>query len=139
METFQTERTTVEVRKLAPLPETPDTNRDAEEIIERQAENAISLHAKHATFVESIRDMAIVPLPGMEERQYQMDALSAMQRDILGGHTSLLLVVGTGGGKTTMAHNFLAGAKGQILWMAPSNVALKRAIDELKKLGIKKS
>jgi len=73
-----------------------------------------------------------------EERKYQSRGLGAICDGMLRGEEEGQLILGTGGGKTTIAMQLAQKTKGRVLWMAPSQTALDRAIEEIFKNGSKK-
>jgi len=94
--------------------------------------------APHGRFLESLREADFDETAGLEKRKYQQSALESIRENFLAGHTRGQLVLGTGGGKTTIALELVSRMKGRVLWLAPSNTALYRAVDELDKLKISK-
>ena len=75
---------------------------------------------------------------GLEDRGYQLSITRAIKEKMLGGLSRGQLVVGTGGGKTAIAMNVIGQTEGKVLWVAPSNVAVDRADEEVVTLGIEK-
>ncbi len=99
---------------------------------------AIDLAETHPEFIEALASGPIDTLPSLEKRDYQSQAREAIRTKFLDGQTSGLLEIGTGGGKTAIAFNFLHKLPGKVLWLAPSTAALERALDEAENLKLDK-
>ncbi len=99
---------------------------------------ALELAETHPDFIETLANGPIPRLPTLEPRQYQTDCLENLRQAYLDGVISALAEIGTGAGKTAIALNLIAGIPGKVLWLAPSNAALSRAVDETENLRLNK-
>lgn len=97
-----------------------------------QREELPKIHAGFFTSLLDLRDSTERLVAGSEVRDYQIKGVKKTADEMLSGDTEGVWEVGTGGGKTTMAMEFLARGKGKKLWMAPSNVALVRVMKDIK-------
>lgn len=91
----------------------------------------------HPEFYASLSDVSDANLiNGLEYRKYQLDATRAIRDGMLNGVSKGQMIVGTGGGKTSIAMNFIEQTRGRNLYVAPSRIAVQRAQDEIGKLGM---
>ncbi len=77
-------------------------------------------------------------LNGVEPREYQTRCIDNTIQAMRDGERATRWVLGTGGGKTTIAMSLIQQAK-RVLYICPSNFAVKNAQGELEKRGIGKS
>ncbi|MBT3865124.1 DEAD/DEAH box helicase family protein [Candidatus Peregrinibacteria bacterium] len=77
-------------------------------------------------------------MEGLEDRPYQVEATDKILDQMITGTKSGDLIVGAGGGKTAIAVNIMAQAKGKTLWLAPTTVAIRRIQEELERLQVDK-
>ena len=95
------------------------------------------VHPEFFASLAGVSDEAMIR--GLSPRKYQLDATRGIRDGMLSGISRGQLIIGTGGGKTSVAMNFAEQTRGRFLYVAPSRVAIQRAQDEMGKLGMTKT
>jgi superfamily II DNA or RNA helicase len=95
---------------------------------------------RKADFLESIQSLEPgKEMNGFSPRDYQVEAIENFKEGVLSGNNKGKVILGMGGGKTTIAMNIIAQTKGRVLYIGPRNIAVNRAVDEVKMRGIERS
>lgn len=113
-------------------------NRNAAPVM-AEVEALDEVYEIHPEFIEALAEGPIEKLAALEDRGYQGRAREALRQGFLDGDQAGVLELGTGGGKTAVAFNLINKIPGKVLWLAPSNAALGRAVDEAESLKLAKS
>lgn len=70
---------------------------------------------------------------GYERRSYQPEAVAEIKKGMLVGHQKGQLIIGTGGGKTSIAMHLMTQTYGRALYIGPSLESVHRGQTELEK------